>query len=221
MKSLFGTPLLVLDTETGGLNHLTSGIIEIGALATDGMWKITDSFEVKIRPDGFVVEPEAARVNGYSEEEWRYALSRRDAIISFQEWLSQYPSHLVVGYNIGFDVKFLEQDSFREGIDIGLLFRRRVDVMKAIDFTELKTKGRRRLSDCAQALGVVGTQAHRALADCNLLLDVMERYNTMFGIMVEDRSPGVADACGQTSMSYDSLVALGAIPKADPDDDLE
>lgn len=211
--------MLILDTETGGLSHLTSGIIEIGALATDGMWKITDSFEVKIKPEGFIVEPEAARVNGYSEEEWRYALSRRDAIISFQEWLAQYPSHLVVGYNIGFDVKFLEQDSFREGIDIGLLFRRRVDVMKAIDFTELKTKGRRRLSDCAQALGVVGTQAHRALADCNLLLDVMTRYNALFGIQIEDRSPAVVDAEGDAGASVGPLGLMGLADRDDGSDE--
>lgn len=191
------TPLLVLDTETGDLDPRTSSLIEIAALATDERGEVVDSFEVRVRPS-LPVSAEAARVNGYTPEGWRFAMEPADGLRAFVEWLVPHGDRLLVGHNVGFDVRFIEQEGLREGVDPGLMWRRRVDTCKVFDAAKLGVKvntktGWVKLTDAARALGVDTAGAHGARRDCEILLECLRRY----GLELETRHPDVIDAAGK------------------------
>lgn len=191
------TPLLVLDTETGGLDPLESSLLEIAALATDERGEVVDSFEVRVKPS-LAVSADAARVNGYTAEAWRFAMEPADGLRAFVEWLAPHSDRLLVGHNIGFDVRFIEQEGLREGVDPGLMWRRRVDTSKVFDAAKLGVKVKReggfaRLTDIARALGVPTDGSHGARRDCEILLECLRRY----GLDVETRHPDVMDAAGE------------------------
>lgn len=106
-------------------------------------------------------------------------------------FLAEHPTELIVGHNVGFDVRFIEQAAFRCGLDVGLMLRRRVDTVKVFDARKLGVKNKR-LSTIAKALGVTEPQKHREMEDCEMLLECIRRYE----LNVETRPPSVVDAEG-------------------------
>jgi DNA polymerase III epsilon subunit-like protein len=140
-------------------------------------------------------------VNGYTAEGWRFAMSPGDGLRAFVEWLAPHRGRLLVGHNVGFDVRFIEQEGLRAGVDPGLMWWRRVDTCKVFDAARLGVKVRHEggwasLPAIAQALGVPTDGAHGAMRDCEILLECLRRY----GLEVETRPPDVVDAAGDAAL---------------------
>lgn len=86
-----------LDLETAGLRG-DSAIIQIGAVAVDAQWNEVDSFEQKILFNLAKAEPEALRLNSYSEEVWaREGVSELQAVGAFKSFLEAHRSVELIG----------------------------------------------------------------------------------------------------------------------------
>ena len=95
--------LVIIDLETSGLDPLVHEILEIGAVrAADGA-----EFEVKVWPLR-KVDPEAAKVNGYTPEKWREeAFLLPQALKLLAEFVGT--DAYMTAYNVSFDRPFLEK----------------------------------------------------------------------------------------------------------------
>lgn len=109
--------LIVVDTETGGFDPAKCCIIELAAahisVNSAGAVTVYDRFHVRILPR-LPVHPQAAAVNGYSEEKWANdALQLSVAASDFLKWLDEVPAEGLIwtGSNVtGFDLPFLRSD---------------------------------------------------------------------------------------------------------------
>jgi len=102
--------LIILDTETTGLNPFKHELVEIGAVRmSDG-----ETFEVKVHPmDIKNADPKALEINGYNKKEWiddGYLLENGLKLLT--EFVGKNGSTLMT-YNISFDKAFLEK-AYRE-----------------------------------------------------------------------------------------------------------
>jgi DNA polymerase III epsilon subunit-like protein len=110
--------LLVIDTETTGLNPTMNDLLSVGMVEIEilgpGRAVVGISKEVLIRSPEYVVSPKALEINGINlVEHHAKALSQEDAeteIINFLEMLGFGPENKVVcvGHNVAFDIGFLQ-----------------------------------------------------------------------------------------------------------------
>ena len=105
--------LLVIDTESGGLDPNHQSILSLGA--TTLPMKKEQEFEVIVRESQISAEPEALKVNKMSLE-WikENGKSPREAVRLFEDFLlSCFPSEnekvVIAGHNTWFDVAFLKR----------------------------------------------------------------------------------------------------------------
>ena len=118
------TKRIFLDTETTGLDEKEHEIIEITLLIE------TVDFEHPNRPTPVVewtkrikpkhiekAAPEALAINGYTEEEWSSAVPFEDIAPELKLLLM---NAILVGHNLSFDIRFLQEEFRRAGIEIDL-----------------------------------------------------------------------------------------------------
>lgn len=115
------TALLVVDTETGGLDPAQACIVELAALVVvvdEDSLDVGERFYARIKPDR-PVAPQAAAVNGYTPDAWRDAEEPAAAFARFRQWVEeQCKTHkrpMWCGCNPLFDLKFYNSDRKRAG----------------------------------------------------------------------------------------------------------
>jgi DNA polymerase III epsilon subunit-like protein len=124
------TDFIAIDTETGGLHPGTHALLSLAAVPS---WE-TEPFQVFIEPEG-VVEPDAARVNGYTVELWqqRNALPLKQALLEFMHWLEKSGARarkaMPLAHNAAFDRAFVQAAERRTGYDFGLSHRWRCSMV--------------------------------------------------------------------------------------------
>lgn len=174
------TALLVVDTETGGLDPAEACIISIAAqvlvIEKGSVEFAGNAFESKIKPDRQVGKV-AARVNGYTPEAWADAPDCRTVLTAFRKWVEAvckiHDKPMWTGCNPLFDLKFYNSDRKRydqaephglgyrvidvQSMAIPLLFRGEV---KSVSLSALR-----------KWAGIEGEQTHTALGD---VLDTCE-----------------------------------------------
>lgn len=105
--------LLVIDTETGGVDPLTASLLTLGAVVWD-RGEIRDQIELHIKESQIVAEQEALRINQIDLRTVEaYGLEPREAVKQFEAFVDANfaPKEEVVlaGHNISFDVGFLKR----------------------------------------------------------------------------------------------------------------
>lgn len=166
-------PLAFIDVETTGTQPGKHELLELGAVVTagDSPYAVRDSFEVKIRPERLSdAEPEALRVNRFSEEEWRDALPSDRAVRDFCERVS---GASFWGWNVSFDRAFLEPAMNRAGITLEAYeidytwYDAKIEFMRWAKLVgrEAEFAPRFSLRSARQAFGIENEDAHRALSD--------------------------------------------------------
>jgi DNA polymerase III subunit alpha, Gram-positive type len=108
-------PIVFLDVETTGLNPHVHEIIEIGAVIARPPFEVIEaSFSRKVKPENLAVaSPEALRVNGYNEDEWRVAVSAKAA---FCELFGFGERKMWAAHNSDFDMRFISAGFHRCGL---------------------------------------------------------------------------------------------------------
>ena len=154
--------IVVLDTETTGLNHRNDEIIELAMLriTRDGCVKEYDEF-IKLSP-GRVLAPEITDLTGITPEMLEtQGVSKASAAEALAEMMA-LSKPLVVAYNTQFDIGFLYYLLLSNG---------RAEVLKNIKLFDAMTvyKDRRpfphKLCNAIEAYSLNAQNSHRAIDD--------------------------------------------------------
>ena len=184
LESLFSSydSVIVLDTETTGVNCRSDEIIELGFLRLDRNGERTEE-DYLIR-----LPPVITQLTGIREDElFLNGVEKEVAAEAFVRSLAG-EKPLVCAYNAQFDLCFLFYFLHRLGCAGVLQKARFLDIMAIY-------KDRRgyphKLCDAVEAYGVTGENTHRAVDDANAALEVLlamerergdvERYINLFG----------------------------------------
>lgn len=102
----------ILDTETTGLDLLQHEVIEVGMMKVhvDKSWNHSqmECFEAKIKPRYIKrASPQALKVNGYTAEKWKKAISFNETSSKIKDWIEQ--SDYLIGQNLLFDYNFINK----------------------------------------------------------------------------------------------------------------
>ena len=158
------TDVLILDTETTGLGP-EAEIIEIAVIDSTGA-VLMDA--VSLPQDD--IPKAVSDIHGLTY--------RRLKRLGAQPWPTIHEevqtvlkgASLVLGWNVSFDRRMLQQTAKRHGLGMTKVSWR--DLLG--DYRTMRPKGRHRLGDAARREHVAGNgNAHRALSDCQTVLAVM------------------------------------------------
>ena len=180
--------IIVLDSETTGLNHKSDEIIELAMLriTRDGCVKQYDEF-IKLS-EGRHLAPEITELTGISEEMLvTQGVSKLSAASALAEMMA-LPKPLIVAYNTQFDIGFLYYLLLTNG---------KADVLQNVKLFDAMTvyKDRRpfphKLCNAIETYALSGENTHRAIDDTlatyELLCamdreeDDLDRYINLFG----------------------------------------
>lgn len=106
--------MIVLDTETGGLDPNVQSILSVGCVVLNDNLSIIDEFEIYVKEDNIVAEARALGINKI-DLEWLKVNGKTpaDALGELNTFLSKYYNGkeriTMAGHNIGFDVGFMKR----------------------------------------------------------------------------------------------------------------
>lgn len=183
--------LVILDTETTGIDHKSDEIIELAALALsrrDGKTVTDAQMDLLLRlSPGRSLPPEITKLTGITPELLaEEGLSKEEAARRFTALL--VPKTLVVAYNAQFDLCFLFYFLQRLGLAHCL---KGIEMLDALSIYKDRRDYPHKLANAIEAYGLSGRNSHRALDDTAAtaeLLEAMEaecpdleRYINLFG----------------------------------------
>ncbi len=184
--------IVVLDTETTGIDHKKEEIIELAALRLErqGQEVVTvDSFDLLIRlSPGRKLPPFISDLTGITDEDLAREGVAKEAAGERFCGLLRGEKVLLVAYNAQFDLCFLYYLLYRQG-RAGAL--QGVEMLDALTIYKDRRPYPHKLCNAIEAYGLQGENSHRALDDTMAtveLLGAMERekddlhyYVNLFG----------------------------------------
>jgi DNA polymerase III epsilon subunit-like protein len=101
--------LLVLDTETGGLNPETDALLSVGLVDwCDG--QVTRQTEILVDAAGLICDPKALAVNNIDLDlHHAYSVSRDEAAQQIQTFCQPMGRPWLAGHNVQFDIGFVRR----------------------------------------------------------------------------------------------------------------
>ena len=151
-----GTPIVVLDFETTGLDTRNDRIIEIGAVKlAEG--RVTDELSVLVNP-GQLLKPKITEITGITDQMLRDQPPITEALPRLLDFIGDCP---IAAHNADFDYSILQSELRRQGI------QREWTVIDTLTFArqlypDMKSH---RLGVLCKRLGVSLKNAHRAVHD--------------------------------------------------------
>lgn len=173
---------IILDTETTGLNPYTDRIIQISAIRYDSEGVPISFFDTLLNPC-CLVSPQITAINGITNQMVASAPCAdqvRDAFLSF------LGDALLVGYNVTFDLRFLDQTfpgffPGRSYVDVLPLARRVLDLPN------------HKLELVSSAIGFCPeTEFHDSFTDCEAVAAVLHHIEADLGFRVTEFSSPTA-----------------------------
>lgn len=177
-------PIVVIDTETGGLDCNTDALLSIGAYNP----KTAEEFYIQIKAaDGTECGLVALEVNGLNPNEGEL---ETNAMTMFAKWLARQGDHVIAGANVKFDIGFIEKAFERVGLRYHLSHRV-LDVQSmafmaySLGRLELPTRDNLPRVNVDSILEALGTRReedkHNALEDAKLtalaIQSILEKCN--------------------------------------------
>lgn len=157
-------PLIFFDLEMTGLSPLSHEIMEIGAVRAvrEGTaWKISDQKNWLVAPTHIAsANPDALKVFGYSESEWKDALPLETAL---REFIVFAEGGFLIGHDSAVDWSFLSPALDRFGI-VNTADYHILDTA-SMAYTLLGGNSSISLGDLAERYGIKRERAHRASDD--------------------------------------------------------
>ena len=160
---------VILDVETTGLDCELDRVIEVGMLKIKDN-QIIDQYQNLISTD-VTVSPSIISLTGITTEMINEnGITEQNALREMKKFIG---NSMVMGYNVNFDLKFLNKMCERNSQEIFIyrckdvlqLIRRKIHIDNY------------RLETVAKACGVEIEGAHRALDDCKLLYRINHKLN--------------------------------------------
>lgn len=160
---------IVIDIETTGLNEKSDQIIEIGAVRYVN--HTCQYFQSLIAIDG-AVPKSITDLTGISDKMLREEGRRlQDVLNDFLDFIQDYD---LVGYNIGFDLGFLNAYLRKE--DLPELKNRSYDLLKSVKKEQLFQRDYK-LQTSLETYGILEKVPHRALEDAKLTYELSRKVN--------------------------------------------
>lgn len=170
----FKRPLAFTDLETTGLFAQRHEIIELGLVLVDQeTLDVLDEMNVKVRPEHIeTADAKALEVNGYKEEEWKDA-QPLDTVM--REYAQKVPNAIPAGWNVQFDVKFLEAAFLETDIENPMDYHIRDVSTLAAELFRTKGLGRLKMKYVSEFLGITPEpEPHRAINGARMALTIYE-----------------------------------------------
>jgi DNA polymerase-3 subunit epsilon len=188
-ESLFepysGTELVVLDTETTGLDPKKDEILSIGAvIVRDNKILMNQSFECFVKPSASISK-ESIKIHQIRECDLAHAVEPEEAIRGLLDFIQNRP---IIGYYIDFDHKILSRYTKQmigstlpnPTIELSSMYYRRYRKSSSYEFVDLK------FDTIMEALALPSLGKHDALNDAimsamiYLKLQTMDEYKGAF-----------------------------------------
>lgn len=154
-KHIYDNNFVVFDVETTGLDADTCEIIEIGACKIEN-GKITQKFQTLVKPKRPISEL-ITNLTGINNKMVFNAPIIEDVIKDFHYFCE---NTILVGYNVGFDIKFVQNAGKPEGC----MFSNEIEDAMAIAREKLRL-GNYKLKTVVKELNIKLDNAHRAYND--------------------------------------------------------
>lgn len=159
----------VVDTETTGLDPQTDRLIEIAAIRVRAGKEVA-RFETLVKP-GRKLSKAIVDLTGITDGELTNAPEPQDALQHFMDFLRD---DIIVAHNANFDVNFL-YDSMQR-CDMKPLENNFVDTMRLARYI-CPNLNNYKLATLAKTYRVAQPKAHRALADCETTMAVLQKMD--------------------------------------------
>lgn len=190
---------VTVDLETSGFSPTNNEILEIGAVKVKG-GVVTDKFSSIIKPLGYVGR-NIYDITGITKDELDNGEPCEDVILEFFDFCGDLP---FLGYNLGFDYRFLVEKGKHFGVDFSLhKLRKGIDAMALAK--KLVTAENYKQITIATELGIPleGVRLHRALDDALICKMIYERFQILHsGVYGVER----ADYLDKDAMKYGGIV---------------
>lgn len=167
--NITGLEIVVFDVETTGLSP-TDGdrIVEIAAMKVKDL-TVVDQFYSLVNPKRYL-PAQAMSVNGITEEMVADAPFAEEVLPRFIDFVG---GSCLAGHNVKFDLNFV-------CFELSLMNRRLKDQTPAVDTLKMARElfpylSTYKLAYLARALGITVNTTHRALADVEITVKVMQR----------------------------------------------
>ncbi|MFT5143508.1 MAG: DNA polymerase-3 subunit epsilon [Rhodothermales bacterium] len=165
--------IAAFDVETTGKNPAADQIVEISISTTTSsdLWGalqagVTDDFHARLKPD-VPVSPGAQAVHGISDADLANEASFKELADQIEGLLMS--ADILMGYNVGFDIRFLEAEFQRIGRTLDLSSKLVVDPLRI-----WHTQEPRKLENAFERfVGGTFSDAHSALADTKAVMGVL------------------------------------------------
>lgn len=155
-----------LDIETSGFDPESNEILEVGFVAFQvqgSRFKIREKWSKVFKPK-HEVHSRVLGLTGISQKELDAGEKIQDSLFFLQGKLGQAT---IVGHNVGFDIKFLQQYGLKFSGEV-------IDTLDLVQFL-LPTHHSYNLENLAHEFRISHKHAHRALADAEASLTLLER----------------------------------------------
>ena len=167
-----------IDTETTGLESTENGITQISILIEDEKGKIIDTFDEYIRPaDECIITITALEIQGITREDLKTDKYQEEKIVAdkLQKFLEKYQEHdlNIIGYNVPFDLGFLDSFLERNNINFDINSHRNTDVLEMVRSYHLNMYNS--LTNACCYFGVNLENAHNSLGDVTATRDLYHK----------------------------------------------
>lgn len=165
-EPLVDVTFVVVDVETTGSDPEHGRLTEIGAVKVRAGERL-GTFQTLVNP-GVPIPPFITLLTGIGDAMVADAPSAADVLPSFADFAA---GSVLVGHNVGFDLRFLNAELRRAGLEP--LRNPAVDTLSLARRLLTGEVARFRLGELAKALRLPPRQAHRALADAETTVDLL------------------------------------------------
>ncbi len=169
-KSRAGSGYIVMDFETTGLDHDNDRIIEAGLLKIEGD-EIVDQFQCLVQCGRSLPEAVTKLTGITNEMIEKQGIKEEAAFDKIQEFVG---GDLVIGYNVQFDMNFIQRLGQRVGKNVTIKKTR--DVLQLVR-RKLDDLENYQLKAVAEYFSLDTSNVHRALADCALTYRIYLELN--------------------------------------------
>lgn len=162
-------PYVVIDIETDGLNEYADNIIEIGALKISGSGVQKFSYLIKCEK---TLPKSISDLTGITQQ----MLDKEGVPLAvvLQDFLKFVGELDIIGYNLNFDIQFLNNALKKWGLPI--LSNKKYDLLKYVKSEKLFLKNYK-LKTVLQDYGIETKVEHRALSDAKLTYELSTKVN--------------------------------------------
>lgn len=196
------------DTETTGLDPDKNEILSIAMIILNEAFVELERKVIYAFPDG-EVNPEAAKVNGYTRELWasRGAVDQTILFTEVYDFVNRYKKLVPVAHNVKFDVAFLRALFLRNNPSKAynkIFSYKTLDTVSVAIFFDMvvfgKANGSQRLSELCNRFGITLDNAHDALADVEATVNLFRYFFTALNRQTGTKTADIPASSTRSSM---------------------